>query len=412
MKKSQSVLLMCLFFAFHFELCAAVITVNTNGSGLGTNQFCTIRAAIRAAEADAPFSACSAGSGEDTIILPEAVTIVLNQVDYDGIGNNALPRITTAITIEGNDSTLRIADSAERMRFFTVNEVSDNQIGQLTLNNLTLQNGDVDGSGGAISNNGILNLNYVRLENNQASFEGGALSCYESQAVCHVTSSLIINNAASYAGAIIIDLNAELLLDRTTVSGNQATIGNGAADGGSVYVESGHALIINSTITNNQATRYGGLFAASSDLPFSSPGFIDVYYSTIANNIPIGVVGNVTIKNSVLSANDGGNCRITNSITSDGYNHSDDNSCGFASTGDVEGVDVMLEPLETVNAYQQTYRLNYLSPAIDAADPADCVDEDQTGKTRPRDGNNDGSARCDKGSIEMVNNIIFSNSFD
>ena len=351
MKIFKSLLLLCLFWGFNFELSAAVITVNTNGSGLGTNQFCTIRAAIRAAETDAPFSACTAGSGEDTIILPEAVTIVLNQVDYNGVGNNALPRITTAITIEGNDSILRIADSAERMRFFTVKNLSDNQIGHLTLNNLTLQNGDVDGSGGAITSNGILNLNRVRLENNQASFEGGALSCYESQAVCHVTSSLIINNSASYAGAIIIDLNAELILDKTTVSGNQATIGNGAADGGSVYVESGHALIINSTITNNQATRYGGLFAASSDLPFSSPGFIDVYYSTIANNIPIGVVGNVTVKNSILSANGGGNCRTTNSITSDGYNHSDDNSCGLANPGDVEGLDVHLGVLQDLGAY-------------------------------------------------------------
>jgi hypothetical protein len=137
-----------------------------------------------------------------------------------------------------------------------------------------------------------------------------------------------------------------------------------------------------------------------------------VYYSTIANNIPIGVVGNVTVKNSILSANGGGNCRTTNSITSDGYNHSDDNSCGLANPGDVEGLDVHLGVLQDLGAYQQYYLLDYQSPAIDAANPTDCIDEDQAGKTRPLDGNNDGTARCDKGSIEMVNNIIFSNSFD
>lgn len=411
MKTSKLMVLFCLFMIVAYELNAAVIVVNSNSGSLGNNQFCTLRAAIRAAESDASFYGCTAGSGQDTIVLPMAVNITFNQVDYNGIGNNALPRVTTSISIEGNDSVLSIADSAPEMRFFTVND-TPNETGQLTLNDLTLQGGHVDGSGGAIASNGVLTLNRVRLENNEASFEGGALNCYESQALCHITSSLIINNTASYAGAIIIDLDAELVLDKTTVTGNQATIGSGGSDGGSIYVESGNALIFNSTITNNQATRYGGLFAASSDLPFSTPGFIEVHFSTITDNAPIGVVGNVTIKNSVLAGNGGGNCRATNSIISEGYNHSDDSSCGFIESGDVEGIDALLGPLQSVNSYQQYYLLDYQSPAIDSADPLDCIKEDQSGKTRPLDGNADGSAFCDKGAIEMINNFIFSNGFD
>jgi len=238
---------------------AAVIQVNGTGGGLGTAGVCTLRAAIRAAETDTSVSGCVAGSGADTIVLPANETIILNQVDNNAVGNNALPRITTVITIEGNHTVIRRGNNAPLMRLFDVGSSADTAV--LTLNQLTLSNGSVDGTGGAIYNDNTLFLNQVRLEGNAASFQGGALACYESQAECHVNDSILINNSASYAGAILVDLNASLFVQRSTVYGNQATIGNGAADVGAIYVESGVAQISHSTIAHNTATRYGGLLA-------------------------------------------------------------------------------------------------------------------------------------------------------
>jgi hypothetical protein len=48
------------------------------------------------------------------------------------------------------------------------------------------------------------------------------------------------------------------------------------------------------------------------------------------------------------------------------------------------------------------YRLQSLSPAIDAGDPAFCPDNDLIGVRRPVDGNKDGVTRCDIGAYEFV----------
>ena len=42
------------------------------------------------------------------------------------------------------------------------------------------------------------------------------------------------------------------------------------------------------------------------------------------------------------------------------------------------------------------------SQAIDSANPAACPDSDQRGVSRPEDGDGDGSAICDRGSVEVV----------
>jgi hypothetical protein len=62
---------------------AAVITVGTGG--------CTLRDAIRAADADAARGDCPAGSGTDTINLPNGHVVLLN---------SDLPVINTPMTIQ------------------------------------------------------------------------------------------------------------------------------------------------------------------------------------------------------------------------------------------------------------------------------------------------------------------------
>jgi hypothetical protein len=412
-KKIKTIIILFLLFNLNIKTHAAVIEVNSTGGGLGTNKLCSLRAAIRAAETDAPFSACVAGSGDDVITLPANSSIVLNQIDNNNVGDNALPIITSHITIEGNDAIIRIPSQAPEMRFFSISQnPTTGDLGHLILKNLTLNGGHADHSGGAIHANSLLHLERVRLENNHADFTGGAISCNSSHTLCVVKSSALINNSANYAGAIDIDVDASLILNQSIVSGNQATIGNGAADGGSVFVSSGHASIINSTIVNNQGGRYGGLLATDTGLPFSTPGTMTVAYSTILNNNPLGVVGNITIKNSVLSGNVGGNCRSFSTVVSDGYNHSDDDSCDFSASDDVINMPVHLEGLVETSQYIQTYPLSYLSMAMDAADPNDCPNADQRNAVRPMDGDNDGLARCDKGAHERVNNMIFIHGFD
>ena len=104
---------------------AASITVN------GTT--CTLANAITAANTDTATSGCPAGSGADTITIAADVTLAA-----------ALPKIASDLTIQG-DTPTRFVSGDQKFRVFWV------QSGKVTLQNLTIRNGQATGSNG---NNG------------------------------------------------------------------------------------------------------------------------------------------------------------------------------------------------------------------------------------------------------------------
>ena len=113
------------------------------------------------------------------------------------------------------------------------------------------------------------------------------------------------------------------------------------------------------------------------------------------------------LKGAILAASTGGNCLGT--ITADGYNISDDNSCGFGSSTGANGktigdnVDPLLDPdgLEDNGGPTQTISLLSTSPAVDAIPVANCpVTTDQRGAPRP-DPEDAGNAACDIGAFEF-----------
>jgi hypothetical protein len=56
---------------------------------------CTLVDAISAANSDTATGGCAAGSGADTIILSDNVTLTsVNNMGFGGTGNNGLPEIT------------------------------------------------------------------------------------------------------------------------------------------------------------------------------------------------------------------------------------------------------------------------------------------------------------------------------
>ncbi|MEM7029049.1 MAG: cadherin domain-containing protein [Chloroflexota bacterium] len=99
--------------------------------------------------------------------------------DADGYGNNALPPISTTIIISGNGATL-LRSGSTRMRLFYITDA-----GNLTLDNMTLSDGYVQGGhgaeatwggrgggaagmGGAIFNKGSLTIKRSTLDGNRA----------------------------------------------------------------------------------------------------------------------------------------------------------------------------------------------------------------------------------------------------
>jgi hypothetical protein len=116
--------------------------------------------------------------GPDTINLAGG-TYTFSAAENWEFGPNALPIVTSNITIEGSGAVLKSTE-ATRLRFFYVagNSVGSLPTGTLTLRDLTLQNGKQQGGnggggggagmGGAIFNHGNLTLERVTLTRNSA----------------------------------------------------------------------------------------------------------------------------------------------------------------------------------------------------------------------------------------------------
>jgi hypothetical protein len=164
-------------------------------------------------------------------------------------------------------------------------------------------------------------------------------------------------------------------------------------------------LLINSTVADNTAPIAGGIWAN---------GDSRVYNSTITHNSATQQTGGVYLepgmpfymRNSILAENDEAVVVAPDcygSLTSGGHNLiGDTTGCTYVpSTGDV------LDQSPVTMHLNSFYALLPASPAIDAANPGGCLDDqdqpllvDQRGSLRPVDGDGDNTAVCDIGSYE------------
>lgn len=183
-------------------------------------------------------------------------------------------------------------------------------------------------------------------------------------------------------GAGITIEDGQVTLARSLVSGNA---------GAGVESQGGDVFCANSTVAAN-----GGAGLRADD------GSIAAASCTIADNRGAGIeagAGGAAAHNTLLA----GNLRACEgTVTSKGYNLSDDESCAFHQAGDLHDPDVRVASLATNGGPTETAALTGGSPAIDAGDPAGCVDStgalltvDQRGARRPAGG------RCDIGAYEQ-----------
>ncbi|MBZ0307586.1 MAG: hypothetical protein K8I82_16080 [Anaerolineae bacterium] len=117
-------------------------------------------------ELSASITTANGTSEPDTICLTDSATYMFTTAH---IPLNALPAITSEITIVGNGATLTRQAGSPLFGFF---EVSAG--GSLTLENLTLNGGDVgnDTGGALVNEGGMVTLNNVTFTNNHANTEG------------------------------------------------------------------------------------------------------------------------------------------------------------------------------------------------------------------------------------------------
>ena len=241
--------LLCLPLAFHVGATDYTISATSD---------CSLADAIRAANLDQAVGNCPAGSGDDTILLAEDITL-----------SGALPTVRSNITVASDDDRSRRAISGNRAH--SMFHIED--WGRLTLRQLNLINAHSMGlHGGAIQlMQGHAYLSDVRLENNWAQLGGGALSVtIDGAASCYRCE--FVNNRSGLGGAIWMGYEtASLSLDNSRLHSN-------AADrGGGIFMRGGSVTISDSTFSQNVAAVGQGadILVINGDLTLGSGNSID-----------------------------------------------------------------------------------------------------------------------------------------
>jgi CSLREA domain-containing protein len=263
----------------------------------------------------------------------------------------------------------------------------------MTLTNSRINDNTAGYSGGGIdAGSGIMTLTNSRVYSNTVTGSGGGISL--SLGTMTIIGSQVSTNTSGFAGGGISNGGA-LTLVNSTMSGNKAV-----ATGGGINVVIGTTSLYNVTITNNIADSNadddgdgGGVYITLTD------GTLTATHSIIGGNVDNSPASNQHPDCSGL-------------LTSQGYNLIEDTTgctIGGDTTGNVTGTSPNLGPLQNNGGQTLTHALLAGSPAIDAGNPAGCLDQaglslttDQRDFARPVDGDSNGSVICDMGAYEYV----------
>jgi hypothetical protein len=413
---------------------------------LGRDGVCTLRGAIEEANALAGFQ---------VVVLPYTA----NGYSLYRAGGDKHISITDTVEIygelQGSSTSEIIADwteNTDKSRIFVI----DSPGGPVEFSNLDLVGQDflLAGSGGIVLiNNAAVSLRNVLLKDGGANFSGGALYSNDYLTLENV---FVSSSRAPFGAGIAFEPafpEAVLTLVKSRVYDNTQPPFSPQSQGGGVWADGGTVRIYQSAIDNNYSTRGGGLallggamgmvenstFSSNeADIAggglWASPADVALNFVTFAHNeadassdtsgegggVYASASSAVTVSNSIFSNNQaqadgilpkGSTCFGT--MVSDGYNTftpstSIDADCSVdVATGDNNIGQATLDVLAPTGPRQVPFHdLIAEGQDIDLADP-DCigldgnvVNQDQRALSRPVDGNQSGTARCDKGAVE------------
>ena len=353
----------------------------------------------------------------------EMSIVLADSIDLTCAGGGDLDRSSaTALTIDGNGFTIRQTCAGERV-------MQQAGSGALTLNGVTITGGtNSSGNGGGIQASGSVTLTDSLVTGNTTAVNGGGIAT--NPGTLTITNSRVTGNTAGNDGGGANVQGGALNVTDSTFSGNTSTNGGGGAafrDGSS----GGDVTLLRSTLNGNQAPKPGqGSGAIDSLRPLTAinstvtgnsgntggmsvagGGNMTLVYATVAGNTSLGGAANlgqasasIVPFGSVIALPQGGpNCEFSGASTSsNGFNFTDDGSCGLAGTGDVQDGDPGLGALAPNGGPTQTLLPQPGSPLVDAipvgscqADGAAGITTDQRGLARPAQNG------CDVGAVEV-----------
>lgn len=409
---------------------AASITVNTLEDSFVANGNCSLREAISSANLNVAFDACTAGAvGSDTITIALNGEITLAIVgknennnaigDFDIlepliiVGRGATPSGTPAngTTINGNAVD----------RVFEVFSGASLELRTLTVFGGDPSSGGLNGAGGNIFYNGdqgALTLTRVQITNGRAGNGGGiflaggrSLVATDSLFFANRADGQPLPNGGGSGGGLFADINSVVDLVRVSFVSNVSTNTSGqvAPRGGAIYLDGDLITATNLYFQGNSATgtaaqpaRGGAVYNDGTAFLINVTFFGDAAAGTGGSGGAVwDQTGSFTVQNTLIASGVPNNCGQT--IGSAGHNLDSGASCGLAGAGDINNGAANLGPdIFNENAPVQGRAPLAGSQAIDAADPAACPANDILARTRPRDGDGNGTSICDIGAVETI----------
>lgn len=412
--------------------CAAPFTTITvtDGGDAGNAGTCTLRQAIAAANTHSTSGTCVAGADNEIVFAAPLAnaTITLQQGQLS---------VTQPLTIAGSG---QIIDAYHASRVLQVSDVT------FSASHLAL----ADGNAGAYSGGGIYisgstdaQLDHCVIYGGSA-YNGGGIAAFNASVT--IRDSQIKSNAATNSGGgIDIRSGSTLYVARSTISGNTADSNGGVAVYGT-NATLAPATFVSSTISGNSGTtHHGGVYGSFSTLTltnttvysnysvgfgggvFAYRGATTLVNSTVSQNssdvgsggVGAKVSGSITLLNSIVAGNSGGNCYNGNNFVAVSANHSlvyAGGTCLIAdgSNGNITGVQPALGPLADNGGPTRTMALDAASPAVGAGNVALATfnatplqyDQRGTGFPRTLDG------KVDMGAWQGQGQRVFASGFE
>ena len=293
------------------------IIVNTSGTGIANDGFCSLIEAIIAANNDLPSGTqpgeCTPASTTGFAGLPDRIVLqapgpyVLSSSFASEVG---LPPVTSTMTIEGNGNTIQRISSIQ-FRIFRIDAG-----GNLTLNNAVVSGGDVrfgGANGGGIQNSGTLTLNGTVSGN--FAVDGGGIS--------NLGGFVTINGSVT---GNVANINGGGILNRGTLIVNGSVSANSAnGNGGGVSNSTLHTMQLNGATFNNNTN---GAIANGGILTISGASFNGNNPGGAAASVVINAQGSsTTFNNTSIGGNTGINCAGPGTIIVGSGNTGGDGSC-------------------------------------------------------------------------------------
>lgn len=215
-------------------------------------------------------SANSAG-GSNTITLAPGATFNLTAVDNTTDGANGLPVIAAGdnLTLVGNGDIIQRSSAAGTPAFRLLDVAAG---ASLTLENLTLEFGQAQGTGsaadgGAIYNQGSVTLDGATVKNNIAQGSNGAFGQPGADAA---GGAIWSNGTLMLEDATVVQANLALGGQGGAAFGKQVAANGGGGYGGGVYEAGGTVAVTNASLTGNTAR--GGVGGQAQYVQFQYPG--------------------------------------------------------------------------------------------------------------------------------------------